>query len=121
MFSINKEIFTERLRLAMQAKRFSQADLTAACQPYANQRGLKLTKQKISKWAHGDALPKTYDMLEILGEALEVRPNYFLGIDVDEGITPEETELVRAWRKATEYERETIRIILRRYLRQNAI
>ena len=120
MISVNKDIFVSRLAAAMSAKRFSQADLTRACQPYADQRGYKLFKQKISKWCKGDSLPQDYEALEILGSALEVHPNYFLGMDVLEGITPEEHALLRAWREATDYERETIRIILRRYLHENA-
>ena len=121
VFSVNKDIFVSRLRSAMSAKRFTQADLVAACQPYADAKGLKLTKQKISKWHNGDFLPNSHDILEILGSALEVHPNYFLGMDVLEGITPEEHDLIKAWREATDYERETIRIVLRRYLHENAI
>ena len=115
MFSVNKDIFVSRLRSAMSAKRFTQADLVAACQPYADAKGLKLTKQKISKWHNGDFLPNSYDILEILGSALEVHPNYFLGMDVTDGITGEEQNLIKAWREATDYERETIAIMLRRY------
>ena len=120
MISVNKDIFVSRLNAAMAAKRYSQADLTEMCQPYADAIGVKIFKQKISKWCKGDSVPQDFDALEVLGKALEVHPYYFLGMDVVEGITDEEQNLLRAWRKATEYERETIRIILRRYLRENA-
>ena len=120
MISVNKDIFVKRLNDAMANKRFSQADLTQACQPYANTHGLKIFKQKISKWCTGASLPQDYSMLEMLGAALEVHPNYFLGMDVVEGLTDEEQNIVRAWRNATDYERETIRLVLRRYLHENA-
>lgn len=121
MFSLNKDIFVDRLTKAMAAKRFNQTDLVKACAPYAEAKGVKLYKQKISKWCLGEMLPNSYDLLEVLGAALEVHPNYFLGMDVLEGITPEEHALVKAWREATDYERETVRIVLRRYLHENAL
>ena len=121
MFSLNKDIFVERLTKAMAAKRYNQSDLAKACAPYAEAKGVKLYKQKISKWCLGEMLPNSYDLLEVLGAALEVHPNYFLGMDVLEGITPEEHALVKAWREATDYERETVRIVLRRYLHENAV
>lgn len=119
VISVDKDIFINRLRAAMAAKKFSYSDLVAECQPYEGD--VKITRQKISHWLTGSNLPKTYEALEVLGKALEVHPNYFLGMDVLEGITPEEHDLIKAWREATDYERETIRIVLRRYLHENAI
>lgn len=121
VISVNRDVFVKRLHDAMAAKQFTQADLVRACRPYADDDGVKFSKQRISKWVRGDQLPNEYDILKVLGAALEVHPNYFLGMDVMEGITGDEIELVNAWRAATDYERETIRIILRRYLRENAI
>ena len=120
LISVNKDIFIDRLKKAMDAKRFSNADLIAACQPFAKAKNIQIDRAKISHWTTGRNLPKTYDALEVLGSALEVHPNYFLGMDVTEGITDEERTIICAWREATDYERETIRIILRRYLHENA-
>ena len=119
--SINQDIFIKRLKHAMERKGFNGAELARACQQFAEPKGITITRKHISAWLTGRWLPKDYETLEILADALNVPTAYFFGFDAFEGISADEINLINAWRACSDYDRQTIRIILRQYLPENTL
>ena len=59
---MTNETFSDRLKLAMQAKQFKQVDLIRAAQ----RRGVKLGKSHVSQYVSGKTVPRS-DILHISG------------------------------------------------------
>ena len=68
---MTNETFSDRLKLAMQAKQFKQVDLIRAAQ----RRGVKLGKSHVSQYVSGKTIPRT-DILHFLADALQVDPDW---------------------------------------------
>ena len=68
---MTNETFSDRLKLAMQAKQFKQVDLIRAAQ----RRGVKLGKSHVSQYVSGKTVPRT-DILHFLADALQVDPDW---------------------------------------------
>ena len=64
---MTNETFSDRLKLAMQAKQFKQVDLIRAAQ----RRGVKLGKSHVSQYVSGRTIPRN-DILHFLADTLEV-------------------------------------------------
>lgn len=58
---MTNETFSDRLKLAMQAKQFKQVDLIRAAQ----RRGVKLGKSHVSQYVSGKTVPRS-DILHFL-------------------------------------------------------
>ena len=75
-FSMTNETFSDRLKLAMQAKQFKQVDLIRAAQ----RRGVKLGKSHVSQYVSGKTVPRS-DILHFLADVLQVDPDWLLAKD----------------------------------------
>ena len=71
---MTNETFSDRLKLAMQAKQFKQVDLIRAAQ----RRGVKLGKSHMSQYVSGKTVPRT-DILHFLAQTLEVEDAWLSG------------------------------------------
>ena len=67
---MTNETFSDRLKLAMQAKQFKQVDLIRAAQ----RRGVKLGKSHVSQYVSGKTVPRS-DILHFLADVLQVDPD----------------------------------------------
>lgn len=70
---MTNETFSDRLKLAMQAKQFKQVDLIRAAQ----RRGVKLGKSHVSQYVSGKTVPRS-DILHFLADVLQVDPDWLL-------------------------------------------
>ena len=68
---MTNETFSDRLKLAMQAKQFKQVDLIRAAQ----RRGVKLGKSHVSQYVSGKTVPRS-DILHFLADVLQVDPDW---------------------------------------------
>ena len=73
---MTNETFSDRLKLAMQAKQFKQVDLIRAAQ----RRGVKLGKSHVSQYVSGKTVPRS-DILHFLADVLQVDPDWLLAKD----------------------------------------
>ena len=73
---MTNETFSDRLKLAMQAKQFKQVDLIRAAQ----RRGVKLGKSHVSQYVSGKTVPRS-DILHFLADVLQVDPDWMLAKD----------------------------------------
>ena len=71
---MTNETFSDRLKLAMQAKQFKQVDLIRAAQ----RRGVKLGKSHVSQYVSGKTTPRR-DVMELLARILDVDAAWLSG------------------------------------------
>ena len=70
-----------RLRQIMRERDLSQVDILRLCEPICKKFGLKLTKSDLSQYVSGKVIPGQWK-LSILGQALNVREGWLMGLDV---------------------------------------
>lgn len=72
---IQKEVFSERLKVAMKKQNLKQIDLVRAAQV----QGIKLGKSHVSQYVSGKTVPRT-DILLFLAKTLQVEEEWLIGI-----------------------------------------
>ena len=72
---IQKEVFSERLKAAMNKQNVKQIDLVRAAQS----QGIKLGKSHISQYVSGKTVPRT-DILLFLAKTLQVEEEWLIGV-----------------------------------------
>lgn len=73
----------ERLKELMRERNMRQADIVAACQPFADKYGVKIGKTDVSQYVKGKVVPGQ-DKLTVLSMALNVSEVWLMGYDVPE-------------------------------------
>ena len=72
---IQKEVFSERLKVAMKKQNLKQIDLVRAAQV----QGIKLGKSHVSQYVSGKTVPRT-DILLFLAKTLQVEEEWLIGV-----------------------------------------
>ena len=72
---IQKEVFSERLKVAMKKQNLKQIDLVRAAQA----QGIKLGKSHVSQYVSGKTVPRT-DILLFLAKTLQVEEEWLIGV-----------------------------------------
>ena len=81
-----------KIRCARKAKGLKQSDVSA---------NLNVRNTAISSWEKNQSKPDLQN-IEALCKILDVSPNYFFNVDIEEKMTLEELELIRTYRKLDE-------------------
>ena len=74
-YMIQKEVFSERLKVAMKKQNLKQIDLVRAAQV----QGIKLGKSHVSQYVSGKTVPRT-DILLFLAKTLQVEEEWLIGV-----------------------------------------
>lgn len=106
-------MFSRKIKERMSELNMTQAELTAKCQPYCSELGVKLSKKNVSQYVNGMFVPR-HGKLTAICRALGVEEAYFVSDDVGAYLSPDEEALIRCWRKATLDEKETVAFALRK-------
>jgi len=99
-----------RIKTAMDKAGLTQIEFVRRAQPLCEKYNTRFGTNDINQYLKGKYCPKG-SKLNIICEVLNVSPSYGLGYD-DE-FSDEEIELIEHWKMATDYERNSIRSILR--------
>lgn len=70
--------FSERLRVAMQAKEFRQVDVIRLAEQIGAPMGIRIGKSHMSQYVSGKNIPRM-DIIQILAKVLDVEPMWLLG------------------------------------------
>ena len=117
-----KESTGKRLRQLMNDRNLKQVDILQLCQPYCEKYGIKLAKNDLSQYIN-DKVQPGQDKLSILGMALDVSEVWLMGYEVPistiapaartDDLSALEREIICRFRKADEFDQETILRTLR--------
>ena len=78
---MRQNIFAERMRATMDAKKIKQIDIIRA----AESQGIKLGKSHVSQYVSGKTIPRD-NILNFLASVLEVEPDWLSGKTVDKTV-----------------------------------
>lgn len=76
-----KQTTSERLKILMETKGLTQADIYRLCQPICKKYNIKLERNVLSQYVSGKYLP-VQSKITILSEALNVNEAWLMGYDV---------------------------------------
>ena len=76
---MEKELFADRLKAAMEKRQFKQVDLIRA----ASEKGVKLGKSHISQYVNGKTVPRA-EILSLLAGILQVDEDWLMGNEIQE-------------------------------------
>lgn len=92
----------EKIRFARTKKGLKQSELSSL---------LGIRNTAISSWENNQSKPDI-NMLESLCQILEVNPNYFFNLDINDSITINELDLIKKYRLLDNRGKHIIKILL---------
>jgi transcriptional regulator with XRE-family HTH domain len=99
-FYIKNDLFSNRLKIAMDRMNYKQIDLIKRCKPTCEKVGIKeFGSNTLSQYVTGKAKP-SQKALSVLAEALGVNEVWLMGYEVDEmEISREDFKLIKTLNK----------------------
>lgn len=99
-FYIKNDLFSNRLKIAMDRMNYKQIDLIKRCKPTCKKVGIKeFGSNTLSQYVTGKAKP-SQKALSVLAEALGVNEVWLMGYEVDEmEISREDFKLIKTLNK----------------------
>lgn len=79
---MDNETTADRLKRIMSERGLRQVDVLKLAAPCCEKYGVKMNKSDLSQYLSGKSQPMR-DKLLVLGEALDVNPDWLMGLDVD--------------------------------------